>query len=349
MLGFFKGNKNKNNGDDFLKLVRINDRIGMDYSGVRTVVRIEDIRSGELHVGAPVTATGSVTLPQGLEVALSVSSTSGQYCCKASVKGTICDTIPIVVLEGFNSVKCLQRRRYERVRAEMPVRIKLCNGEEDEDSDWLNTRSIDISGSGLQIALVPSYPLEKGNLLEVEIQLPQDRLVKGLARVVRASHPDEEPSRNTAALQFANMDRSDCEAIVDTVRELGKEEYFARRAIVRCNMQVPVVFKLKQAGVSGEWRSGRVEDFGAGGVRVIVNPLDLPRENDILEICFNLPGGVSAKAECQVVWVHVNGHDRQQSQFGARYSAISASARDAIDNFVADHSVRTAKASHRAV
>jgi len=323
---------------DIHKLVRVNDRVQLEVFGKRYLSRVEDIRPGEMEVAAPFSGGSPVTLWPGQEVMLSIFGGAGVRQFAAAVKAARYDRVPVVTLARFRSKGVIQHRSYSRVEDELLVRFRKEEGP-DNPAPWRRAITRDVSAGGAHVAAEDVWTLSVGDLVEVEVLLPNDRPVPSVAQVVRLEAAQVGTWRTLLALTFVEMDPSDRSRIVNYVDRRKSELASARSAFVRCTEYLPTQYRKKSAGKDvSAWRTGSARDVSASSLRMIVPDVSHINAGDTLDLCVALPEQHRrAEAECEVVWIRpVPKSEAGSFEIGVRFVAISPAARAAILAFVSE-------------
>jgi len=206
--------------------VSIGDTVRLEIAGRWYTSRVENIRPGEIHAGAPFERGSLILLVPEQKLVLGVYVESGLRRFSAKVKAMMHDRVPIVILSEFADLGMLQRRAYERVPDELPVRLRP---EARFDVGWARGITRDIGGGGVHLVADGNAELQVGDFVEIELVLPGEKPISGVARIVRSS-PVPGSRKLRVALQFGLMDPSERSRIINYVRRKMAEFGRRRRA-----------------------------------------------------------------------------------------------------------------------
>jgi hypothetical protein len=120
-----------------------------------------------------------------------------------------------IALSG--DVERIQRREYVRIAAHLEVSVKGI-----DESIGGETSTLDVSGSGIQIA--DKWRLPLGLDVRVELQIPGGEPVRALGRVVRAAAEDEK------GISIEDLPRADEDRLIRFIRERERQAMRAARA-----------------------------------------------------------------------------------------------------------------------
>lgn len=168
------------------ELVGVNDRVQLEVHGRTYLSRIEDIRGEDLYTGCPIDSGKIVHIKPGTRVLLNIFLDEGLKQFETTARETVSDRVPLLVVSGFKDKGQVQRRDYVRVRDKLQVRYRM-EGTIGNVSSWWAGVTRDVSGGGLQISIEADKGITVGDFLETELQIPNDKSVRAIARVVRVA------------------------------------------------------------------------------------------------------------------------------------------------------------------
>jgi c-di-GMP-binding flagellar brake protein YcgR len=188
-----------------------------DYKGnYRT--RIEEIEESFIAVGAPFIKGDLIPLRVGTRLKLLFWDEVSAYSFSTRIKQRIADPIHMFVLEMPNSISKVQRRNYVRVTAIYPITFRPVTQEALSDS--YKGTTMDISGGGIRF--LTEEQLEKGSLLNVQLELPKKDL-QTLVRVCRAEKvEDSNPQRYCVTAEFHEIPERDRDRVIRCIFDIQR-------------------------------------------------------------------------------------------------------------------------------
>ena len=178
-------------------LLNINDRLQLIIKGTDEEVpttylsRVENICDGEITISWPTSRGIRAPVHDGDILSLFYTDTHAVYLLDACVLRRLPEPIPLVVARAAGSVQRIQRREYVRVPAMVDVRLsaRVITAKPSRDAeagtDFITTRTLDISGGGFAINHAASP--RTGTLYDVVLSVPTlDEPLKMTAKVVRS-------------------------------------------------------------------------------------------------------------------------------------------------------------------
>lgn len=194
------------------------DEEGTEYKYLAS--RIEEVSDKYLHVSIP-TKKG-VLMPfnfkQKLIIDLRYKGRSFRF--DTVIENRHFYPIPVLVLLKPESIIEIQRRNWVRVTATLPLRYCL-TGEEKSKIINLGT-SVDISGGG--ICFLTNDPVEAGQVLDMQINLPDREPVICQTKVLRLHQPNGRNSETTKVFsEYIDITEAQRDRIVSFVLEKQRE------------------------------------------------------------------------------------------------------------------------------
>lgn len=169
---------------DVSSLININDRVQLVIRGVSYLSRVEDIHEGELSIGCPIKKGKVIEIKPGSKVMLNLFLDDGLMQYQAVAVRIEPNRIPLLVVSNLVSKGQVQRRAYVRVQDKLQIRYRI-EGTIGNASSWLSGVTRDISGGGLNIVIDADSGVVVNDSLEIEIQIPNDKVVRAFGNVVR--------------------------------------------------------------------------------------------------------------------------------------------------------------------
>ncbi len=166
--------------------------------------RVEDIKAEGLLLMAPMFNRQPMFLPQGTPVSVSYSDEQAYYELHSNVIRSYRTRPRMVLIEHVDSVAKVQRRRYLRIRALIPVRYRTEEGEEGKGY------TKDISGGGLLLRLPGKGDFAPEEMLKLSFQM-ENQTIQCSAKVVRS---EEEEDAHLVGVEFYDISYADRKKIV---------------------------------------------------------------------------------------------------------------------------------------
>lgn len=314
----------RSNAAEILRLVRVNDRIQIELGHGVFLSRVEDIRSESLVIGAPVDDGDVLTLFPSTEVVVKVFLPEGVRRFSARVKRMYSGRVPVVEIERFSNLGILQRRKYLRAAAKLPMHFRV-EKKKGSPGRWCEGTTIDMSIGGLQIAEnYMTSELEPGDFVEMKMSMPDKTEIQAACRVVRVN----KSGRNRFAVEFAEIQPEAQGPIARYVEKKWLESEADRRRYVRC--KVPISVQYRQA--DGPICESSSHDISTGGLRMAVGDANFIA-GETLDLAIELPLHKKLKAEGVVVWP---GDAKQPglSEIGVKFTKMDHRSRDTLAKFL---------------
>lgn len=208
----------------------VNNKLEIEVNDEIYKSNIQDIGEDYIGISIPVNNGKYLPLTKGEEV------TGTYYCGKdiyrfaTVVIGRKIDRILIIILKKPESLELFQRRNFVRVPLMIDVFCALicedkniCNVN-DNQVEFFNAYSIDISGGGMKVVLDSNLrdKVDYGDILMVTIPQQDDNLtVKG--RIMRINNDKKNP-KIICGLSFIDLDKNTRERIIGLVFKTMREQ-----------------------------------------------------------------------------------------------------------------------------
>ncbi|MCD6362612.1 MAG: PilZ domain-containing protein [Synergistetes bacterium] len=153
-------------------------------------------------------------IPPGSELKVLWHDKGKLYEGVVKVKGGGGRFIPFLEVAPPEGINPIERRRYRRVKALLPVEYRKVG-----EGAFKVSNTIDISGCGVKMPV--DEEIDVGDELEVLIYLPESDVVSSLGRVVRI---EDEGGGRTAGIDLVVMDERSRKNIVNFVFKREREE-----------------------------------------------------------------------------------------------------------------------------
>jgi c-di-GMP-binding flagellar brake protein YcgR len=180
--------------------------------------RIEEVVDQFLHVSAPMYRGAILPLRVGETIKVCMNYRDNTYQFYTSVIGRKWNKIPLLVIKKPEQFIKIQRRCFLRLPVAVAVRYRLAG----EKTEFYNGVTVDISGGGA--LLLTECPIEEGQILEMEIDLPDREPVFSRARVIRLlERKTREGQANKAALEFNDISEGKRDKIINFIFDKQRE------------------------------------------------------------------------------------------------------------------------------
>lgn len=320
---------------DIFLLAKINDRIQVEAGGRSYLSRIEDIGEGELHIAAPVERGGTVMVRPGQAIRVNLFEGMGIKQFSGQVDRIDTSRIALAVVTGLKYWGSVQRREHVRISQRLPVRFRLEDGP-DGEAPWFEGATQDMSGGGIQIVAETRGidAIVKGDLLEIELYLPEQSPAKAVGQIVRASSPNPLAASHVRfGLQFVEISPGERSRIVRYVLRKQAEILSSRREFTACSRTVPVQYRSISEGASSELRTAHTTEIGLSGLKMAVpkgNPIAVGEK---LHLYLAIPDMQTVSAEAEVSWLE-EGAGASGSHAGLKLTSIDRQSQQTISKFL---------------
>lgn len=165
------------NYQDFIKINKLIEiEIDMDKGGLEQrdvfASRVEDMSKNAIIVAAPYKKGTIVPVPVGEEVQIRIGKDGTYFLFHTKVVNRIAGHQPVLQLSLPFKVTKIQMRNWVRVEANLPVLYRSVGSE----NEYIEATAVDISGGG--ICMLANEPIAKDSLLELDITLPDNFILK---------------------------------------------------------------------------------------------------------------------------------------------------------------------------
>jgi len=184
--------------------------------------RIEDIKRDAIIVAAPYKKGSVVPVPVGEEIQIRFGKNGSYFLFHTRVVGRIGGQQPVLQLSIPFKVTKIQMRSWVRVDCNLPVLYRVLGSE----TEFVESVAIDVSGGG--VCMLVDKPIEKDTLLELEITIPDDFILKINGLVSRCLN-ETKPIRIGVCFQEINERHQ--ERIVNYV--FKKQREFIKKGVAK--------------------------------------------------------------------------------------------------------------------
>ncbi|MEN6460470.1 MAG: PilZ domain-containing protein [Syntrophomonas sp.] len=180
--------------------------------------RIEEVVDNYLHVSVPMYRGTILPLRVGETIKIYINFNDNTYVFYALVVGRKWNKIPLLIIEKPDQFIKIQRRGFLRLPVAVPIKYRPAG----ENTELYDGVTVDISGGGALLSTQCS--IEEGQILEMEIDLPDREPVFCRARVIRLlERRTREGQINKAALQFSEIIEGKRDKIINFIFEKQRE------------------------------------------------------------------------------------------------------------------------------
>jgi c-di-GMP-binding flagellar brake protein YcgR len=329
--------KRKTEIEEISNPARVNDRALLDYRGRRYLTRVEDVRNGEVHVGAPMDRGKVIKASADELVMMNVLLDSGLQRYSAKVLRMDLTTIPLVVLGGFRDLGLLQRRRYDRLEERLKVRYRPEPVTKLMEGLWSDAIVLDISAGGLKMSVPVKSDIKVGDKIDVDIQVPGSKIVNASCKVTRVSPPAAgTPDRKCVGLTYLRIGAADRDMIHRYIRKkyVEMEEERRRMSRIRLTENLPIQYTAAQRPLGG-YGNGRICEMSIGGLRFTSTDVHGLEIGGTIDVEFPL-GDQHRVQSCGEI-VHMSALNAQEGDsylVGIRFSELDGTAANAISSFL---------------
>jgi len=126
------------------------------------------------------------------------------------------DNIPILKVQIESSIERIQRRQFFRFDCTVPIRYRVVDTMDNAQNDaipFIDTFTRDLSGGGICIMLMEE--VKKDEIVECELALDEDKIIRFYGRVLRtAKCKPEGKYKYEIGVRFKKIENQDREAII---------------------------------------------------------------------------------------------------------------------------------------
>jgi c-di-GMP-binding flagellar brake protein YcgR len=313
--------------------VSVNDRVQLDVAGRSYLTRVEDIKEKYLLVGTPLDKDWPGESLQNQLGVLNVFAASGFRRFNTRIAGFMPARIPLTMLAHVKDLGVLDRRRYDRIAAELKVRYRMKTNRGDS-APWSNATTTDVSGSGLRIACNGSPGVAANEYVDIELLVGlTENPVPAAAQVAWVASASKTDPRPSFGAHFVVIHHADRVRIVDYVKRHRAEVRSWRRKDPRAPVDMPVNYRVIKDGRAGDWQEATSTDVSASGLRML-HERAVCKSGDRCDAQFQLPDSSRAvSAAGTISWVSP-GKKGEGLSLGVQFESISPEDRKLIESFV---------------
>jgi c-di-GMP-binding flagellar brake protein YcgR len=314
--------------------VRPNDRVQLDVAGRSYLTRVEDVLGRELHVATPLDEDWLETSSQHDRAVLNVFSELGFRRFAARIAGFTPGRVPLVVLAHAKYLGSLDRRCYDRVAAQLPVKYRA-KVEKGDAAPWRPAATSDVSGNGLRLVCSGAAYAAANEYVDVQLYLAQtDNPVEAVAQLAWMTGASKNEQQPSFGLHFVVIHHADRARIVDYVKGRRALIKSWRRRDGRAPTDMPVKYRVISGSRIGDWHGATTSDVSASGLRIVEERGGACKSGDRVDVELTLPGDdKSVRAAGKVAW-KAGPQQKGDPSMGVHFEDISIDDRKRIAEFV---------------
>lgn len=321
---------------DIFRLVRVNDRIQVELDSKTYLSRVEDIQGDELHVAAPVERGGPTSVRSGQDITVNLFEGMGIKQFYGSVVRVENSRVATVVVGDLKFVGTIQRREHVRISQKLPVRFRLEEGP-DGRAPWFEGATQDVSGGGVQIVAEPRGidVIAKGDLLEIELYLPDQSPVKAVGQIVRSSSSNPLTATTVRfGVQFVDIGAGERSRIVRYVLKRQADTLSSRREFTSCRERVGIQYRGISEGADAGLHSTFTREMNATGLKMSLERGGSAAVGEKLSLILSLPDTTAIEAGGEIVWME-EGLAGSGEVIGLKFTSIDRQSQQMISQFLA--------------
>jgi len=189
--------------------------------------RIEEVTDNYLHISIPTKKGQLMPFRVNQKLKIEVHYKGDFFQFDTIVENRKFYPFPILVVRKPVTLRQTQRRQWVRVPATLPLRYRLPS---DAHFNPINlATTIDISGGGL--CFLTNDPIEAGQILDMEINLPDREPVFCQIKVVRLQQPDGKKGTTTKVFStYLDLTEAQRDRIISFVLE--KQRVLIKKGLI---------------------------------------------------------------------------------------------------------------------
>lgn len=168
--------------------IRLNQLVEIEYSEGDEIEylasRVEEIEGDYLHLAVPIRRGQLVPMHIGQKIKVYFAKEDNSYAFTTTVVARKREPVPVFIVNKPEKIVKIQRRAYVRIPASIPINYRLVP----QGQSFESGMTVDIGGGGA--LFLSKSKLEPGQMLEVEICLPERPKVVCQAEVKRVIPPE---------------------------------------------------------------------------------------------------------------------------------------------------------------
>jgi len=202
--------------------IRVNQliEIEVEFSSSREYLpsRVEEINDDYLYIAAPTYRGEIVPLRIGQDITICLVHNKDFFVFSTKIVSRKRNPLPLLIVRKPQKLDKIQRRAFVRLSVRMPLYFKVLPDEE----EFKEGVTLDISGGGAQFES-PAI-LNKDQLLEIKIKLPEREPVCCKARVVRVTTDTKGTGQGTTvAVEYEDITEGQQDRIINYIFAVQRE------------------------------------------------------------------------------------------------------------------------------
>jgi c-di-GMP-binding flagellar brake protein YcgR len=174
-------------------------------------VRIEEANEANIVLDMPMWQGSLLTMRRNQLIKVRLLHRDSYFGFETKVLDRRLKPVPVIVVERPSKIYPVEQRRgYVRIEADMEVRFRLLSDNNNDFSAHL-AKTINISAGGMLIA--SDTPLRVGQILLLELYLPDAGVINCKAKTVRVYSEAESLLKGRVGLQYEDIKEKDRDKI----------------------------------------------------------------------------------------------------------------------------------------
>ena len=179
--------KKKEKDAGLCSCLEINDRILVQYRGIRTYTIVEDMADDQIFVSVPRDNDSSSRLRSGETVMIALPDAKGLRSFKTSVVGYTVERVPLLILGNFKLIGVCEQRHTTRLAKRIVIDYRKVNNDS-TCGHWLHGMTRNIAAGGLNFGGEHIDLMKVGDELEIDMSLPGQDPIHAICRVAPGCH-----------------------------------------------------------------------------------------------------------------------------------------------------------------
>lgn len=183
--------------------------------------RVEEISSERIVLAAPFKGSNVIPLHIGDVITVTYWTETAGYSFTTEIVDTNYGNLPTITIKHPRQIERIQRRKYLRLPATIPVTYRVLNNP--EKSDVYHSFTLDISGGGVLIC--SPVCLSYNDKLDITLALPQKGEINVVGRVLRIEERIDKKSRIRSYLlgiEFLEINEPDRDKIIAFIFDMQR-------------------------------------------------------------------------------------------------------------------------------
>lgn len=182
--------------------------------------RIEDIIEEGILIAMPIFQGRLILLTPDNEIILWIMKDSAAYACRCKVIKRLKEPIPLILLSTPVKIDKIQRRKFYRLDAKIPLNLAIINETqniETENLSFIDIHTIDISGGGLSFIYKKEF-IPKGQKVIIKLNIVNEELIF-FGKIVWVKEPDNliNQDKNLYGIEYLNISEKTRDKIIQWI------------------------------------------------------------------------------------------------------------------------------------